>query len=72
MHHPHNSAVAFQAIEDLNNAGGAQWGLMQMPFDDNSSADIPIRISKQYYALMQVCSAAQRGMWLYPQQNVVL
>ena len=38
---------------------------MQMPFD-NTSTDIPIRISKQYYALMQVCNFMQQApCWLH-------
>lgn len=50
--------VVVKAVEDLNGSG-AQWGLMQMPFGNTSPIDIPIQISKQYYALMQVCNVAQ-------------
>ena len=47
-----------QAIEDLN-GGGPTWGLLQMPFSDNNPSDVPwpnvpIRYSKQYYAMLQV------------------
>ena len=47
-----------QAVEDRY-GGGATWGLLQMPFEDNNPNSvnwpvIPIQFSKQYYAMMQV------------------
>jgi hypothetical protein len=47
-----------QAVENRD-GGGSNWGLLQMPFGDNSPQDVPwpnvpIRFSKQYYTMMQV------------------
>ena len=51
-------ALWIQAVENLD-GGGANWGLVQMPFSDYRPGngpwpEVPIRFSKQYYAMMQV------------------
>ncbi len=50
--------AVFQAVENIA-GGGANWGLLQMPFGDKSPQDVPwpnvpIQFSKQYYTMMQV------------------
>lgn len=47
--------TAMQVVEDINGAG-ALWGLLQMPFNDTGPGDIPIQMSKQYYAMLQACA----------------
>ena len=54
--------VASQAVENIYGPGGL-WGFLQMPFGDYGPQDvpwpnIPIQISKQYYAMMQACIRA--------------
>ncbi len=53
-----------QAVENIYGPGGL-WGFLQMPFGDYGPQDvpwpnIPIQISKQYYAMMQACVRASQ------------
>ena len=57
-----------QAIENIYGTGGL-WGFLQMPFGDYGPQDIPwpvipIQISKQYYAMMQVSFFVLARPWL--------
>lgn len=57
-----------QAVENIYGTGGL-WGFLQMPFGDYGPQDIPwpvipIQISKQYYAMMQVSFFVVAGLWL--------
>ena len=54
--------MALQAVENIYGTGGL-WGFLQMPFGDFGPQDVPwpnvpIQISKQYYAMMQACSSS--------------
>lgn len=54
--------LALQAVENIYGTGGL-WGFLQMPFGDFGPQDVPwpnvpIQISKQYYAMMQACSSS--------------
>ena len=66
-------AAVVQAIEDID-GGGPWWGLLQMPFGDHGPQDVPwpnvpIRFSKQFYTMMQVCKEPfdmhRHTTWLY-------
>ncbi|DBA75930.1 hypothetical protein WJX79_010130 [Trebouxia sp. C0005] len=57
--------VYWQAVENRD-GGGSNWGLLQMPFGDNSPQDVPwpnvpIRFSKQYYTMMQYSKFIKNG-----------
>ena len=52
--------MGMQAVENKYGTGGL-WGFLQMPFGDYGPQDVPwpdvpIQISKQYYAMLQACA----------------
>lgn len=57
--------IYWQAVENIYGPGGL-WGFLQMPFGDYGPQDvpwpnIPIQISKQYYAMMQYSKFIKNG-----------